>query len=75
MKIKVSDTKAFNVEGVLINGAQYISIRQLYATKKDPKFRPGRQGVTIPIEVAKQIRISMRKIQEGGQFKELNMED
>lgn len=73
MKIKVSDTKAYNIEGVLINGEQYISIRQMYATKTDKTFKPAKQGITIPVSKAKAIRLAMKKIQEDGEFKELDM--
>jgi hypothetical protein len=48
--IKVSPTKAFRVEAVQVGEVQGISIRQMYATQKDPKYKPARQGMFLPIE-------------------------
>lgn len=52
MLIKVSPTKAFNIELIRLekNGPVYLSIRQMYATQKDPTYKPGRNGMTIPVE-------------------------
>lgn len=50
--VKVSATKAYRIEAIEIGDAQMISVRQMYATKKDPKLKPGRQGITIPLEQA-----------------------
>lgn len=46
--VKVSETKAYKVEAIEIEGKQMISIRQLYQTKKDPNWKVGRNGITIP---------------------------
>ncbi len=46
---KVSSTKAFKVEVLeMDDGKQFISIRQMYATKNDPTFKHGRQGIMLP---------------------------
>lgn len=52
MLIKVSPTKAFNIELIRLEkkGPVYLSIRQMYATQKDPTYKPGRNGMTIPVE-------------------------
>lgn len=56
MRIKISDTKAFNIELIRMEkkgqkkGPVFLSIRQMYKTKKDPEWKPGRQGMTLPIE-------------------------
>jgi hypothetical protein len=53
--VKVSPTKAYRIEAIQIDDNQMISIRQMYATKKDPKLKPGRQGLTIPLEQAERV--------------------
>lgn len=46
---KVSATKAYKVEVVQMDdGKEFISIRQMYATKSDPTFKHGRQGIMLP---------------------------
>lgn len=53
--VKVGPYKAFRIEAIQIGEQQLISIRQLYATKKDPAFKPAKQGITIPVDVADKI--------------------
>lgn len=56
--IKISDTKAYRISviqmGANVKGEakkpKFLSIRQMYATKKDPTFKHGRQGVTINMD-------------------------
>lgn len=52
MKIKISDTKMFEVELIKLEkkGPILLNVRQFYATKKDPTFKPGRQGLSLPID-------------------------
>lgn len=52
MKIKISEHKAFNIELIQMGkkGKVLLSIRQLYNTKKDKEWKPGRQGMTFAIE-------------------------
>jgi hypothetical protein len=52
MLLKISPTKAFRIELIRMEtkGPVYLSIRQMYATKKNPDYKPGRQGLTIPVE-------------------------
>ena len=54
-RVRVSDTKAFRIEAVQIGDMQGISIRQMYATKKDPTFKPGHQGILLPLDVAAKV--------------------
>ena len=50
-RFKASDTVAFNVEAVEVNGEHFISIRKMYQTKGEPGvWKPGYQGITIPIK-------------------------
>lgn len=50
--IKISPTKAYQIEQVQMEkkGPVYLSIRQMYATQKDPTYKPGRNGMMLPIE-------------------------
>lgn len=60
--IRVSDTKGYRIEAIEIDGNQMISLRQMYATKKDPKLKPGRQGLTIPLDKAEQLARIIKKL-------------
>lgn len=60
--IKVSKTKAFRIEAVEINGQKMISIRQMYATAKDPEFKPAKQGVTIPLGEDGELAVSVSSV-------------
>ena len=71
--IRVSDTKAYRMEGVEIKGERYVSIRQMYATKKDPALKPSRNGINIPIEQAEKIAKYLKEIAAGDDFKEIDM--
>jgi Transcriptional Coactivator p15 (PC4) len=71
--IKVSPTKAYRMEGVEIKGERYVSIRQMYATKNDPQYKHGKQGLNIPIENAEKIAKYLKAIAEGDEFVELEL--
>lgn len=73
-KITVSPTKAYRVEGLLIKGEKYVSVRQLYATKKDPEFKIGRQGITFALTDLARIQKALSSTAAGDSFKELNLE-
>ena len=74
--IKITDTKAYRVEGVNIKGANYVSIRQLYKTKKKPdEWSIGHQGVTIPAEESARIAKAIGAIVAEGKFKLLEVKD
>lgn len=59
MRIKISDTKAFNIELIRMEkkGPVFLSIRQMYKTKRDPEWKPGRAGMTLPIEEGEARRV------------------
>lgn len=63
-RIKVSDSKAFNIELIRMEkkGPVYLSIRQLYKTKKDPEWKPGRNGLTLPIAEGEDGRSEARRV-------------
>jgi len=52
MLIKFSKTKAIQVELIQMEkkGPVLLSLRQMYATAKDPEFKVGRQGITFQTE-------------------------
>lgn len=51
-RIKISEHKAWNVELIKMEkkGPTLVSIRQMYSTKKDPSWKPGRNGLTLSLE-------------------------
>jgi hypothetical protein len=61
--IKISDTKAYRISiiqmGANVKGEakkpKLLSIRQMYATKKDPTFKPAYQGITIPLDIGARV--------------------
>ena len=72
--IKLSETKAIRMEGVEINGAKSVSIRQMYQTKKsEGKWMPARNGISIPIENAEKIAKYLKVIAAGDDFKVIEM--
>lgn len=75
-RFKVSDYKGFQVEGILVKGKPMLSIRQFYATKKDPEFRPGRQGVTIELEAADRLLSALQQVADldPDSYNEVNYE-
>jgi len=57
-RIKVSDTKAYRIEAIEINGVQGISIRQMYANKAAPnEWKPTRSGMFLPLADDLAVRI------------------
>ena len=69
MLIRISETKAYSVTGVLIEGERYISIRQMYATQKDPTFKPSRKGITVPVDEFRPIVKNARRILQANKFR------
>ena len=49
--IKISPTKAYRIELVRLEkkGPVFLSLRQMYMTKKDKEWKPGRNGLMLPI--------------------------
>lgn len=75
--IEVSDTKAYQIQTLLINNVKCISIRQMYATKKNPEFMPGRQGITIPYDDTGKtvVKALVRCFKEEQKFKVLELKN
>jgi hypothetical protein len=40
----------------------HINIRKFYRTQKDPQWKPARQGMTLPMELAKKFRIMLKSV-------------
>lgn len=49
IRIEVGDHKSIRIEAVEMRGQQYISLRQMYRTKRDPTWKPGRQGMMLEV--------------------------
>lgn len=62
--IKVSDSKAYRIELIRLEkkGPVYLSIRQLYKTKKNPEWMPGRNGLTLPIAEGEDGKSEARRV-------------
>lgn len=66
--IRVTEHKAYQIEGVVIEGSKYINIRQMYKTKKDMEtWKPGYQHVTLPVDadIALKVARSIKALVTG----------
>lgn len=63
-RVKVSEHKAYNIELIRMEkkGPVFLSIRQMYCTKKDPNWKPGRNGLMLPIAEDKDGKSEARRI-------------
>lgn len=48
-EVRKSDGIKFVIAAATRNGFRYVNIREFYLRKKDNIWRPGRDGITIPI--------------------------
>lgn len=71
--IKVSEHKAYAVKGIIVNDKKMVSIRQMYTTKNDPTWKPGKQGVTINVEVLPKLRKLMKRLVEEDDFETIEL--
>ena len=58
---ELTASKAVRVQAVKLSGKEYVSLRQLYKTKKDTDWQFGKQGITIPRENAELIAARIAK--------------
>jgi hypothetical protein len=65
--IKVSDSKAYRIELIRMEkkGPVFLSIRQLYKTKKNPEWMPGRNGLTLPVAEGEDGKSEARRVIKG----------
>jgi hypothetical protein len=63
-RIKISKTKAFDIELIQFEkkGPVFLNVRQMYATQKDPEFKPGRAGMALPIAEGEDGRSEARRV-------------
>lgn len=45
----------------------YVNLRKFYRTQKDRTWKPGRQGLTIPMELAKKLRVKFKAVCEAAE--------
>ena len=50
-EVKKSDKIKFVIGAGVRDGVRYLNIREFYHTKKDDAWKPGRDGITIPLKV------------------------
>lgn len=48
-EVRKSDAIKFVVAAAYRDGVQYINIREFYLRKKDNKWMPSRDGITVPV--------------------------
>jgi hypothetical protein len=76
--IKASDSKAFRVEAVEINGNKQISIRQMYRKKGQEEWQHAKQGVNLDLEGEVAVRVAravrLYATDDATEFKEVVIE-
>lgn len=50
-EVQKSDKIKFVIGAGVRDGVKYLNIREFYYTKKDAVWKPGRDGITIPMQV------------------------
>lgn len=50
-EVKKSDKIKIVVGAGIRDGVKYLNVREFYFTKKDSTWKPGRDGITIPLSV------------------------
>lgn len=50
-EVQKSDKIKFVVAAATRDGVRYVNIREFYMRQRDGVWRPGRDGITIPLEV------------------------
>ena len=50
-EVRKSEAIKLVVAAAYRDGVQYINIREFYLRKKDNEWRPGRDGITIPVVI------------------------
>lgn len=68
--IKLSPTKAYQLEAIDMEGNKCVSIRQMYAKKSEPdNWLPGRSGLSLPWEYAMEILKSAAEVRKDPHVK------
>lgn len=71
--IEINPKKAYSIAGIEVNGRKMISIRQMYRTRDDPNWKPGKNGVSIDIEVLPELVAKFTEILAADNFEPLNL--
>ena len=71
---ELTDTKAIRVEAIEINGANFISLRQMYRTKGQPEWQHAKQGINLPAGDAERIAKMILKFDTSGSTKFKHLE-
>ena len=69
--IEVGKSKAYSVQGIEVNGVKMISLRQMYKKRNDPNGMPGKQGITIPVDLLLSVVKEARSIVENDEYEEI----
>ncbi|MNX93720.1 hypothetical protein D3C86_1259180 [compost metagenome] len=75
--VEVGENKAYRIESIKIRDKKYVSVRQMYKTKKDrDTWKPGRQGLTIEIDDLEAVLKKMKVVgaRPDSKFKEVNLD-
>jgi len=72
--VKISDTKAIRIEGVIVRGERYVSLRQMYRKKDQKEWQHAKQGIMLDIEKISKIRRYIKEVVEADEFVELNFD-
>lgn len=64
-EIKKSDSIKIVVAAAIRDGVRYINLREFYIRKRDMVWKPGRDGLTIPIMIPVNQGTEMLKTYEG----------
>jgi len=72
--VKISDTKAIRIEGVIVRGERYVSLRQMYRKKDQKDWQHAKQGILLDLEKTSKIRRYIKEVVEADEFVELNFD-
>lgn len=72
--VKISDTKAIRIEGVIVRGERYVSLRQMYRKKDQKDWQHAKQGILLDLEKIGKIRRYIKEVVEADEFVELNFD-
>ena len=60
-EVNKSDKGKYIITKAEKSGKQYIGIREWYCTQNDPTWKPGKNGMNLPMTVAKEVLEALLK--------------
>lgn len=72
MIIKLTEGTAVKVSGFKTGDTKYVSIRKMYRKKGDTEWKHAKDGISIPVDAAKKLRVAIKKQVEEGSFEALS---